>query len=516
MQIPPLTRLLPLRLIALLWLNQDPSLHAHIGNPNAVFEGTAGPYPIRAIIQTPPVVPGLARINVRILSGTPDSVEVLPIHWRTGRNGAPNPDRAVRVPGDSNLFTAELWLMVQGAYSVDILVNGTAGKGAIKVPVNSLATTAIEMPRALGWILAILGSGLMVLLIGTVRAAAREAMLPAGEPLSSQRRQAGRLATISACIVTVGLVYAGQYWWNLEDRTHRARELYKPIPNRVSILDDAQGARIRLELDADPVVQVIPLVPDHGRLMHLFLIQNSVQKSLAHLHPQPNESKSVFECQFPPLPPGRYRVFADITRETGLSETITNTLEIYQSRNPNQRVHLTDSDDSWHILGSVPNSTHAELLDGWTARITTTTPIVANDPVALEVRINGPDGRPAPLQGYMGMLGHAVIVSADGTVFSHVHPAGTVSMAAQRQFLSRDGENVDKALADANCGDLTVLPISVAEALGRGGLVRFPYAFPTAGTYTLWVQVKISGRIQTACFALRVLPGKDRTWNPYQ
>ena len=35
------------------------------------------------------------------------------------------------------------------------------------------------------------------------------------------------------------------------------------------------------------------------------------------------------------------------------------------------------------------------------------------------------DGRAAPLQPYMGMLGHAAVRRSDVSVFAHLHPAGS-------------------------------------------------------------------------------------------
>ncbi len=41
------------------------------------------------------------------------------------------------------------------------------------------------------------------------------------------------------------------------------------------------------------------------------------------------------------------------------------------------------------------------------------------------------NGRPATDEAlYMGMLGHAAFIKTDGTVFAHIHPNGTMSMAA--------------------------------------------------------------------------------------
>ena len=89
-------------------------------------------------------------------------------------------------------------------------------------------------------------------------------------------------------------------------------------------------------------------------------------------------------------------------------------------------------------------------------------------------------------------------------------------MAAQRQFLKRDARDVDQALRDANCGDLTVLPASAVADLGRGGAVSFPYAFPKAGGYHVWIQVRMEGRIQTGGFVVNVGESRRRVWNPYR
>ena len=68
---------------------------AHVGSPDTVFEGAAGPYRVRVIVRPPGIVPGLAEITVRLLSGSGlQSVLVLPL--RGGRPTAeePPPDSA--------------------------------------------------------------------------------------------------------------------------------------------------------------------------------------------------------------------------------------------------------------------------------------------------------------------------------------------------------------------------------------------------------------------------------------
>jgi hypothetical protein len=52
------------------------------------------------------VVPGLADIDVRVLTNGVRRVTVLPVHWRAGLEGAPPPDVATPVEGEPGLYHA--------------------------------------------------------------------------------------------------------------------------------------------------------------------------------------------------------------------------------------------------------------------------------------------------------------------------------------------------------------------------------------------------------------------------
>ena len=130
---------------------------AHIGSPNVFLEDKAGPYPVRVVIRPPQVVPGRAEITVRVQEPV-QRVTVLPVFWRAGRDGAPPPDEARLVRGETNLYLAELWLMKPGAYSVDVTITGSRGKGTLVVPVNSMATNTRPMSRGYGILLSVLGT----------------------------------------------------------------------------------------------------------------------------------------------------------------------------------------------------------------------------------------------------------------------------------------------------------------------------------------------------------------------
>src|SRR5687768_6224455 len=101
------------------------SAQAHIGTQNVIYEGNAGPYQLRVFLRTPPVVPGLAQVQVRIHNPPVTRVTALPVRWDAGRKGAPPPDEALPVKDEPGLFSAELWIMDFGAYSVFVDVEGS-------------------------------------------------------------------------------------------------------------------------------------------------------------------------------------------------------------------------------------------------------------------------------------------------------------------------------------------------------------------------------------------------------
>src|SRR5437763_9453018 len=177
---------------------------AHVGSPDVIFDGKAGPYDVRVIVRVPLVVPGLADVTVRVLAGDAREVHIRPVYWRAGVNGSPSADLAKPVRGAAGLYSGQLWLMARGAYSVYVTVDGPSGSGTASVPVMSVATGRLSMSNGLGALLIALGVLLLAGLITIVYVAAGESVVEPGRQMDApQRRRARLVGTVAAPLLAL-------------------------------------------------------------------------------------------------------------------------------------------------------------------------------------------------------------------------------------------------------------------------------------------------------------------------
>jgi hypothetical protein len=92
----------------------------------------------------------------------------------------------------------------------------------------------------------------------------------------------------------------------------------------------------------------------------------------------------------------------------------------------------------------------------------------------------------------MGMAAHVIVASHDHGVFAHLHPSGSVSMAALQKLTGSPDPSHRSPSAEADH--------SAHAGTALEGRVDVPYAFPQAGSYRMWVQVKRAGQVHTAAF----------------
>ncbi len=480
------------------------SVSAHVGSSDVFFEGDAGPYHLYVTVRVPQVIPGIAEIEVRSALNDVEKIEIVPMRLSgAGSNFPPTPDVAERSKQDPQFFTGSLWLMESGALKVRVSVQGSKGKGELAVPVPAFAQRTLPMERSLGGLLGFLMVFLAVGLVFIAGAAAREGNLEPGEKPSAAKKRRARIVMAIAAVVVVGILFLGKAWWGAEATNYRRTVSFFKPPLAETELQNGNRLVIRAK-GQDPAwskeVNMEDVIPDHNHLMHLFLISTPGMDRMWHLHPERGDG-GAFMDDLPSMPAGHYEVFADIVDKAGFPWTLVGQVDLPQiSGKP-----LAGDDSSWTgspLATQAADVSVAQLADG--GRIVWekgSAPLVANTSMVFKFHVEDKDGKPVQdMEPYMGMAGHAEFVSSDMSVFAHIHPAGSVSMAALG--LASAGPDAEGPGGAAMQGSMSMAMSMKPAALAPE--VSFPYGFPKAGEYRIFVQVKRAGQVQTGVFDAHV------------
>jgi hypothetical protein len=474
------------RLIALLAISSP--LFAHVGSPDVFYEGNAGPYHLLVTVRPPAVIPGVAEVEVRATSPDVKEVRVVPLRLTgPGAQFAPTPDIAKRAPDDPQFYTGSLWMMGFGAWQVRVEADGAQGKGELAVPVPALATRSSTMQKGLGTGLFALMVVLVLGIVSIVGAGVREAQLEPGVAPPEKNRKRGAVVMVVTLVLMCAAVYLGASWWDAEARAY-ANNIYQPIDMSATV---EAGGRLVLRLQDRGwfrLDKLDDLIPDHGHLMHLYVISAPAMDRVWHLHPEQTEP-GTFAMNLPPMPAGRYRLFADIVHANGIGETGTAEKEI-----PDIAGAAPGTDDAAGAGTPVAQADFTRqispLADGYRmVWVRDAAPLRAKRTELFRFRVEDANGKPATdMEPYMGMLGHAAFVRDDFQVFAHIHPSGSAPMAALMMA------------ADAS----TMHSMHAPPAAGPPAEVSFPYGFPQPGKYRIFVQVRRAGQVETGIFDARV------------
>jgi hypothetical protein len=511
-------RMILLLVIAITMFGSVPA-RAHVGSPDIYADGSAGPYRLFVTVRPPLVIPGVAEIEVRAEAtgaGAPgiSGIEIAPIPL-TGEASLHPPvaDAMKQSPQDKQFYTGTLWIMASGSWQVRFTVNGSGGKGVLSIPVPATSSSTRGMQTGLGLVLGGLGLLLVVGVIGIVGAAARDAQLPAGAVASKQARKRALVAMGGAFVLMGAAVWFGNVWWKGEANSY-ARYVYKPLTMQ-PVLGPGQVLNLKIE---DPgwlkSRRIDDFVLDHDHLMHLYLIRQPGMDVVYHLHPE-QIAPGEFQLSLPSIPAGLYDVYADVVHATGFPETLVSRLAV-----PEITGRPLTGDDAKGLaqpLSSLRGAGNScpvnrvagpqfHLPDGYTMIWDNPEKMPAKTPQIFEFSLLDSNGKPAPDAAlYMGMLGHAAFVKDDGTVFAHVHPSGTVSMAALMMAAAQNQPAKPQTDAMAAMPGMTTSGITSNQhkdsTTGQlPNTVGFPYGFPTAGTYRIFVQMKHGQTVETGAF----------------
>jgi hypothetical protein len=470
--------------------------YAHIGSKDVYEEVSAGPYKLYVTIRPPNVIPGVAAIEVRSSGAPVRSISITPTPLTGEASKHPPTSDAMKVStADPAFFTGSLWLMASGSWQVHFDIDGSAGKANTSVPVAAMPLSVLPMERSLGILLALLGILLVVGITGIVAAAVGQSRLnPGVAPGPSQRRRAVAASAVTLA-VTLLIVYGGYKWWNAEAIAY-AGDIYHPLSLspilqgntldlKIGRYDDEQHA-FRTRTNDD-------LLPDHGHVMHLYAIRQPGMDAVFHLHPAVASDKRL-RMTLPSMPPGTYRLYADIVHANGFPETLTADL-IVPPNMPPAPLASEDASARPPALSQGELGTSYKLPDGYTMVWDRPQDLSANTAYAFRFRLLDSSGQPATdTRPYLGMAGHAAFVKTDGTIFAHTHPEGSASMQAMMIANGGSGEMADSGTMGGM--DMSTHPVAP--------VVEFPYGFPSPGRYRIFIQMKHSDTVETGVFDAEV------------
>jgi ABC-type Co2+ transport system permease subunit len=472
--------------------------HAHVGNKDVFETITVGPYKFFVTVRTPLVVPGVANIEVRSIGAPVTSLTITPL-LLTGEASKhpPTPDAMNRSAVDPTFFTGSLWIMEAGSWQVRFAVNGAAGSMAASVPVPAASTSLLKMQRPLGILLGILAIVLVIGIVGIVIAAVSQSRLTPGVQPDAAHRRRGLLSGGAALVVAILAVYAGGHWWNVEAAGYSA-DLYRSSDLHATLNNDILDLRIGDPIpaaDGKPAtwkpLNLGGLLVDHGHLMHLYAIREPGMDAVFHLHPKP-VSQEAMDIALPSMPPGTYRLFADIVYRTGFPETETSTITVPADQ-PNVALAPEDASATPPALSKGDLGTSYKLPDGYTMLFDRPATITAETGYSFRFHLLDPSGKPATnMQPYLGMAGHAAFVKSDFSTFAHTHPDGSAAMPALM-------------LAETSTAVVTGSPASMdMPATPLTSTVEFPYGFPSPGRYRIFIQMKHADTVETGVFDAEV------------
>jgi hypothetical protein len=233
--------------------------------------------------------------------------------------------------------------------------------------------------------------------------------------------------------------------------------------------------------------------------MHLYAIRWPEMDAVYHLHPVP-AGKSGFSLMLPAMPAGMYRLYGDVVFRSGFPETETAVITVPAGM-AGGPLGSEDASAMPAAVSAGELGTKYKLPDGYTMVWDRPAELRANTPYGLVFRLVDAEGRPATdMQPYLGMAGHAAFVKTDGTAFAHTHPEGSAAMPAvmlaeQSSGMGMGGGGVSSM--DGMAGmNMAGEPVT--------STVAFPYGFPAAGRYRVFVQMKHAGVVETGVFDARV------------
>lgn len=410
------------------------SAHGIIAGGAEVLDVQAGSYPLRIEVTVPSGAP--ASLTAKIWSQRDLAGATQILLTATHQNSKAIVQQQVNLPAGSRTISVFDVLMPHtGVWELRIQIQDAQhGIGVATVPVTIYPNLIPPLTIPMFVAVAILA---LVLFSATI--------WPEARPLVRVVQAHTFTAALSITVV-IGALMA---WPNLRVDIPTADPTSRPyVVSQVQQIRDNQ-LQILVH-DGLTGLPVDDLVLHHQALMHMVVI-DPVSHTLLHLHPA-RVKPGQYLVDLPVITQGTYDVAIEIERANSGSQVT------------HQQVLLGEL-SARSVLVPVPVPATIQSGD-YTLTVQMATPARVGVPVEVQVTATRAGQAVAALDFWLGMRGHMIVRNPNGAVFGHAHAVGAMNDAFQ--------------------------PVSVP-----GNQVSFVYAFPSAETYAVWVQIMIDGAVIT-------------------
>ena len=201
--------------------------------------------------------------------------------------------------------------------------------------------------------------------------------------------------------------------------------------------------------------------------VHVIYIRRDLSV-LVHHHPAIAADGTIRDTvDFPA--PGPYRVVVDA-------------YPAQQSPQPNFQLFGAVTAPGAYTPKPLPPPTTTQVVDGYRITLAGHPKLQAISPAFLTVRVQTPAGKPAQFTPWYGALAHAIFFRAGSLDYFHTH------------VCSPGAAGCTSTLGSAKVTGTSSTP----------GTLHVGVLVPTAGTWRLFMQCQVGGRIITAPFTLKV------------
>ncbi len=203
--------------------------------------------------------------------------------------------------------------------------------------------------------------------------------------------------------------------------------------------------------------------------VHLILVRRDLAY-IIHQHPPVGKSPTISQVVTFPAP-GPYKLVVDVYPAT-VQQTVNANFQLFGSVRVRGAYHPKAL--------SAPAS--ADVVNGFHFTLRGAAHLKAIDATLVTVEVTGPDGKPARFTPWFGALAHAIFFRRGSLDYFHTH-----------------------VCAPGVTGCTSVLgPTKVTGSSTTPGKLKVGVLVPAPGTWRLFLQCKLDGKVLTAPFTLHV------------